>query len=52
MPPSELVHEGVEGNGLVMDYLSTTDPAAIQLCVNAFEQAWELSIPNSEYQSS
>jgi hypothetical protein len=38
------------GNGLVMDYLSTTDPAAIELCVSAFEAVWKLSIPNSEYQ--
>jgi hypothetical protein len=40
------------GNGLVMDYLSTTDSAAIELCVNAFEAVWALSIPTSEYQPS
>jgi hypothetical protein len=40
------------GNGLVVDYLSTADPAAIELCASAFEQVWELSIPNSDYQPS
>jgi len=39
------------GNGLVMDYLRTTDPAAIELCVTAFETVWELSIPNRDYNS-
>jgi hypothetical protein len=37
------------GNGLVMDYLATTDPAAIELCVNAFEAVWELSIATRDY---
>ncbi len=40
------------GNGLVMDYLSTTDQAAVDLCVSAFDAVWNLSIPNSEYQPS
>ncbi len=40
------------GDGLVMDYLSTTDPAAIELCVTAFEAVWELSIPNRDYHPS
>ncbi len=38
------------GNGLVVDYQSTTDRAAIELCVTAFERVWELSIPTSDYQ--
>ena len=37
------------GNGLVVDYLSTTDPAAIELCVTAFEAVWRLSIPTRDY---
>src|SRR5437763_1785592 len=40
------------GNGLVMDYLSTTDPAAIELCADAFEAVWELSISTSDYHPS
>lgn len=40
------------GNGLVMEYLSTTSPTAIDLCGNAFDAVWSLSIPNSEYQPS
>jgi hypothetical protein len=38
------------GNGLVVDYLATTDPAAIELCVRAFEAVWELSIATRDYQ--
>jgi hypothetical protein len=37
------------GNGLVVDHQSTTDRGVIGLCRSAFEAAWELSIPNSEY---
>lgn len=37
------------GNGQVLDRLSTTDPAAINLCRSAFDAVWPISIPNSEY---
>jgi hypothetical protein len=37
------------GNGLVVDNLATTDPAAIRLCRSAFDAVWALSIPHSEY---
>jgi hypothetical protein len=37
------------GNGLSTDMLVSTDPADIRLCRSAFEAAWKLSIPHSEY---
>jgi Family of unknown function (DUF6879) len=37
-------------NGLIVDRQRTSDPAAIQLCRDAFEAAWDLSIPNRDYQ--
>jgi hypothetical protein len=37
------------GNGLAVDKLVSTDPADIRLCRSAFEAAWKLSIPHSEY---
>jgi hypothetical protein len=37
------------GNGLVVDQLATTDPAAVQLCRSAFEAVWNLSIPDRDY---
>jgi hypothetical protein len=37
------------GNGLATDKIVSTDPADIQLCRSAFEAAWKLSIPHSEY---
>lgn len=37
------------GNGLATDKLVSTDPADIRLCRSAFEAAWKLSIPHSEY---
>jgi hypothetical protein len=40
------------GNGLVVDSLATTDPAAVQLCRSAFDAVWKLAIPNSEYRPS
>lgn len=40
------------GNGLVIDYLSTTDPEAIGLCLSAFYAVWSLSIPTSDYRPS
>lgn len=39
------------GNGLVVDRQKTTDCAAIGLCRTAFDAVWELSIPDSEYQT-
>lgn len=39
------------GNGLVMDYLATTDPEAIGFCLSAFYAVWKLSIPNRDYRS-
>jgi len=38
------------GNGLSAGMLSSSDPADLRLCRSAFETAWELSIPHSEYQ--
>lgn len=38
------------GNGLVVDQVTTTDPAAVTLCRTAFEAVWQLAIPNSDYQ--
>ena len=40
------------GNGLVVDSLATTDPAAVQFCRSAFDAVWKLAIPNSEYRPS
>lgn len=37
------------GNGLSTDMLVSTDPADIRMCLSAFEAAWKLSIPHSEY---
>jgi len=38
------------GNGLVIERQKTADQAVIELCRNAFESVWQLSIPDSEYQ--
>lgn len=38
------------GNGLGTDKVTSTDPADIRLCRSAFEAAWKLSIPHSDYQ--
>ena len=38
------------GNGLATGKISSSDPADIRLCRSAFEAAWKLSIPHSEYQ--
>ena len=38
------------GNGLGTGKISSSDPADIRLCRSAFEAAWQLSIPHSEYQ--
>jgi hypothetical protein len=40
------------GNGLVVDYVATTDPEAIGLCLSAFYAVWKLSIPNRDYRPS
>jgi len=36
-------------SGLVVDRYTTTDRSTIELCRTSFEEAWKLSIPNSEY---
>ncbi|MER7276662.1 DUF6879 family protein [Dactylosporangium sp. NPDC000244] len=38
------------GNGLNADYQTSTDPAHIQLCEEAFESVWTLAVPHREYQ--
>lgn len=38
------------GNGLATEKIVSTDSADIQLCKQAFEAAWKLAIPHSEYQ--
>lgn len=37
------------GNGLNVDFVTSTDPADIQLCRDAFEAVWKLSIPYRDY---
>ena len=37
------------GNGLGTGKISSSDPADIRLCRSAFEAAWKLSIPHSDY---
>lgn len=37
------------GNGLAVDKVTSTDLADIRLCRSAFEAAWKLSIPHSDY---
>ena len=37
------------GNGLATGKISSSNPADIRLCRSAFEAAWKLSIPHSEY---
>jgi hypothetical protein len=37
------------GNGLATGKIKSADPADIRLCRSAFEAAWKLSIPHSEY---
>jgi hypothetical protein len=37
------------GNGLAAAKVSSTDPADLSLCRSAFEAAWKLSIPHSDY---
>ncbi len=38
-------------SGQVVDRQKTTDRTAVELCRAAFETAWKLSIPDSEYQT-
>jgi hypothetical protein len=38
-------------SGQVVDRQKTTDRTAVELCRTAFETAWKLSIPDSEYQT-
>ncbi|HCU91930.1 MAG TPA: hypothetical protein DHU96_04035 [Actinobacteria bacterium] len=37
------------GNGDVVERQLYTDTAVVQLCQSAFDSAWELAIPHSEY---
>ena len=37
------------GSGLATEKLSSSEPTDIRLCRSAFEAAWKLSIPHSEY---
>ena len=37
------------GSGLATEKLVSSEPADIRLCRSAFEAAWKLSIPHSEY---
>ena len=38
-------------SGQVVDRQKTADHAAVELCRNAFEAVWKLSIPDSEYKT-
>lgn len=38
------------GNGLNADYQTSTESADIHLCRSAFDAAWRLAIPHSDYQ--
>ncbi len=38
------------GNGLAMDRVTSTDPAAIELCRTSFDAIWRLAIPHNDYQ--
>ncbi|GAA1994553.1 hypothetical protein GCM10009754_87360 [Amycolatopsis minnesotensis] len=37
------------GSGLNVDFVTSSDPVDIQLCRNAFEAVWKLSIPHHDY---
>jgi hypothetical protein len=37
------------GNGLGTGKIGSSEPRDIRLCRSAFEAAWKLSIPHSEY---
>jgi len=37
------------GNGLAVSQISSADPADLRLCRVAFEAAWKLAVPHSEY---
>jgi hypothetical protein len=37
------------GNGDVVEWQLYTDAAVVQLCKSAFDSAWKLAIPHSEY---
>ncbi|MGH3973544.1 MAG: DUF6879 family protein [Pseudonocardiaceae bacterium] len=37
------------GNGHVLDHQLTTDPAVVELCSAAFENAWKIAVPHSMY---
>lgn len=40
------------GNGQVLDHELTTDPEVVAACKSAFEAAWAIAIPHSEYKPS
>jgi hypothetical protein len=40
------------GNGNVVGYEMTTDPDVVRQCTAAFEAAWPMAIPHSEYTPS
>jgi hypothetical protein len=37
------------GHGLNAGYLTSADPADIQLCRSAFDAAWQLAVPHRDY---
>lgn len=45
-----VVFTNFSGNGLVLDHWLTTDPEVVGRCKSAFEAAWALAIPHSQYQ--
>lgn len=45
-----VVFTNFSGNGLVLDHWLTTDPDIVGRCRSAFESAWALAIPHSQYQ--
>lgn len=38
------------GNGLNIDFTTSTDPRDIELCSSAFEAVWNIGIPHRQYQ--
>jgi hypothetical protein len=39
------------GSGLNTGFTTTTDPATVEMCRNAFARVWALAIPHSDYKS-
>jgi hypothetical protein len=44
-----VVFHNYAGNGAIIDFTTSTDPAAIALCSSAFEAVWPLAIPHNDY---